>query len=124
MESAIKFGAKRIGHGVGLIHFPELKQKVKENGITLECCLQSNLDTGAISQLSQHPIQNFFDEDIRVTLNTDNMTVSSTNLFKESKLAQSIGFTESEIQKMQDYAFQAAFMTKLQKRQLEIWDMF
>ena len=121
IESAIAFGAKRIGHGVGLKYYPELQEIVKEKNITVECCLKSNIDTNAISRLEEHPIKMLFEQGVHVTLNTDNMTVSDTTLTREYELAKSIGFTEADIKKMQDYAFEGAFMTKAQRRQIEIW---
>lgn len=119
--SAIDFGAKRIGHGIGLMYFPELQETVKEKRITLECCIKSNLDTNAVLMLSEHPAKKFYDSGILVTLNTDNMTVSSTSLTNEYNLAKNIGFTDKDIARMQEYAFNSAFMTESQRTQIKQW---
>jgi len=121
LESAIEFGAKRIGHGVGLMYSLDLQKEVCEKGITVECCLKSNLDTKAINSLVEHPAKWLYNLGIHVTLNTDNMTVSSTNLANEYELAKSIGFTERDIAKMQDYALVAAFMTESQRKEIKKW---
>lgn len=121
LEKAIEFGASRIGHGVGLKYFPELMRKVRGRGITIECCIKSNLDTKAVTSLEHHPAKWFYDSGLRVTLNTDNMTVSNTNLTNEYALAKSIGFTAKDIEKMQEYAMEAAFMTEFQRQQIKQW---
>lgn len=118
IKSAIEFGAKRIGHGVGLMHSKELQAMVKDYDITVECCLKSNLDTKAVATLEQHPIRELFDSGVKVTLNTDNMTVSNTRLIKEYEMASAI-FSAEEISIMQKNAFDAAFMTGPQRIQVE-----
>lgn len=124
LESAIEFGAKRISNGVGLVHFPELQRMVRERGITLECCLKSTLDTKVVSSINDHPIRYFFDSGMHVTLNTDNMTVSNTNLDREYSLARSIGFTDEDINKMKKYAFEGAFMTAEQRKLISSYRKF
>lgn len=118
IKSAIDFGAMRIGHGVGLMYSDELQEIVSERNIAVECCLKSNLDTNAVGSLLKHPIRSLFDRGIKVTLNTDNMTVSNTCLANEYFLAQSM-FSADEIAKMQNYAFDAAFMTEAQRKKVK-----
>jgi adenosine deaminase len=118
IKSAIEFGATRIGHGVGLMHSEELREIVRDRNIAVECCLKSNLDTKAVESLGAHPIRSLFDDGIKVTLNTDNMTVSNTNLSYEYELASQM-FSAEEIAKMQKYAFDAAFMTEAQRRKVK-----
>ena len=121
IKSAIEFGATRIGHGVGLIYSEELRDIVRDRNITVECCLKSNIDTKAVTSLATHPIRSLFDDGIKVTLNTDNMTVSNTSLSNEYLLASRM-FSADEIAKMQNYAFDAAFMTKIQRKQVKrLW---
>lgn len=118
IKSAIEFGAARIGHGVGLMHSEWLREMVRDRNIAVECCLKSNLDTKAVESRGAHPIRSLFDDGIKVTLNTDNMTVSNTSLSNEYLLASSM-FSAKEIAKMQSYAFDAAFMTKVQRKQVK-----
>jgi len=118
IRSAIEFGANRIGHGVGLVHSKELQAMVRDCDITVECCLKSNLDTRAVAMLEEHPIRELFDNGVKVTLNTDNMTVSNTRLIKEYEMASAI-FSAEEISIMQKNAFDAAFMTEPQRIQVK-----
>jgi adenosine deaminase len=80
-------GVERIGHGVAAGRDRELLKRLARDQVTLEVCLSSNLQTGAVQDLGEHPIQRFLDAGIPVTLATDNPTVSDTSLSGEYLLA-------------------------------------
>lgn len=111
IRKALEFGAKRIGHGIRVIEDEELLKKVIKEKITLEVCPISNLHTKAAKDKKSHPIRILFDMGVRVTINTDNRTVSNTNLEKEyAFLKEYYQFKEEEIEKMNEYAKEAAFL--------------
>ncbi len=110
VKNAIKFGAKRLGHGVSLLQDKELMHIVKEEGILVECCLTSNIQTREVTDLRKHPLRDFFDYGIRVNINSDNLTVSDTNIKKEYDLARKyLSFTEDELSLIDKYAIDASF---------------
>lgn len=110
VKNAIKFGAKRLGHGVSLLQDKELMHIVKEEGILIECCLTSNIQTREVTDLRKHPLRDFFDYGIRVNINSDNLTVSDTNIKKEYDLARKyLSFTEDELSLIDKYAIDASF---------------
>ena len=80
IRAALDMGASRIGHGVRAIEDPSLVPLLAQMGVTLECCLTSNAQTGAVSALASHPLRKLLAAGVRVTLNTDNPTVSATTL--------------------------------------------
>lgn len=86
LEAVELLGAERIGHGVFIRDCAEAYDIVKENGIVLEMCPTSNVQTKAVNQLSNHPINVFHQDGIKVTVNTDNRTVSDTTMAKECRL--------------------------------------
>ena len=83
LEAVEMLGAERIGHGVFIKDCIEAYNIVKDKRITLEMCLTSNIQTKAIETYEKHPFYSFFNDGIRVTVNTDNRTVSDTNMTKE-----------------------------------------
>lgn len=110
IKKALEFGAKRIGHGIRVIEDRELLEKVIREKITLEVCPISNLHTKAAKDVNSHPIRVLFDMGVRVTVNTDNRTVSNTSLDREYEfLKKYYQFQEKEIEKMNEYAKEAAF---------------
>lgn len=108
---ALSFGAKRIGHGVRSIEDPDLVETLVEKKIALEVCITSNLQTKLVDRLEDHPIKKLFDAGVHVTLNSDNITVSNTDLIKERQIAKDIlGFSDQDLKKMDEYAREASFL--------------
>ncbi|MBP3886612.1 MAG: adenosine deaminase [Cellulosilyticum sp.] len=111
MRKALAYGAKRIGHGVLALEDETLIKELIEKDITLEICVTSNYHTKLVSSLKEHPIKKLFDVGVKVTFNSDNMTVSNTNIHKEIEILKTqLGFTDEEMNIMQNYAREAAFI--------------
>lgn len=110
VRKAIDYGARRIGHGVRSIEDEELIKELIKMGVTLEVCPISNLQTKTVDDIKNHPIRKLFDLGVKVTVNTDNITVSNTSLEKEKLLLkEALGFTDKELDLMNTYAKEAAF---------------
>lgn len=108
---ALSYGTKRIGHGIAAIQDPKLIEKLIEDQVTLEICVTSNVHTKVVESLEAHPVRKLFDAGVRVTINSDNMTVSDTNIWKEKEIVkQAFHFTEEEWKQMEQYAKEAAFL--------------
>lgn len=80
-------GAHRIGHGTRLKEDGDLLNYVNDHRIPLEICLTSNIQTKAAPSYAKHPLKFYYDYGLRVTINTDNRTISNTTLTKELWLA-------------------------------------
>ncbi len=81
--TALKFGAKRIGHGVRIAEDPELIKYVIEHNIPLEMCPNSNRQTKAVDDMTAYPLKKFLEAGVKVTINTDDMAICRTNLQNE-----------------------------------------
>jgi adenosine deaminase len=116
-------GAHRIGHATRLledivlnddgevVNFGELAQYVLDKRIPLEICLLSNLHTGAVNKLENHPFGILFREKFRVTINTDDRLMSNTNLTKEFLTAvEYFNLTFDEIEKITINAMKSSFI--------------
>lgn len=111
IRTALSYGARRIGHGVAAIEDPKLMKILAEEGITLEVCVTSNYQTKVVPSIEAHPLKRLFDAGIHVTVNSDNMTCSKTNIQKEIVLLKNVlGFTDREIETMEAYAQEARFL--------------
>lgn len=111
IEKAINIiGAERIGHGVFAYKNNDILKLIKEKNIFLEMCPTSNLNTNAVKVLSEHPIKKYYDSGIKVTLNTDNRTVSKVDLSIEmNNLINELGFSFEDFKVMTYYSIEAAF---------------
>lgn len=80
-------GTHRIGHGTRLVEDGDLLNYVNDHRIPLEICLKSNFHTKAVPDIRNHPIDFYIDYGLRVTINTDNRTISDTTVTDEYMLA-------------------------------------
>lgn len=80
---AVRFGAQRIGHGVAALQDEDVLATVKAKDVLLEFCPKSNLQTKAIKSLDSLDLQRLLKENIAFLINTDNRTVTQTNLLDE-----------------------------------------
>lgn len=110
---AVKVGAVRIGHGIALRGNKEAIKLCREKGISIEMCPTSNRQTKAVGDMREYPLREFLDAGLKVTINTDNRTVSGTSICKELEYIQNcFGVTDDEIRKLLCNAVDAAFASE------------
>lgn len=111
--------AERIGHGVYAEKHEGAYKLIKERGTAVEVCLTSNVQTHAVDDIKDHPVKRYFEKGIKVTINTDNTTVSNTSLEKEyGILIKEFGFTLKDIKTLIMNAVEASFLGEEEKKQL------
>ncbi len=109
VRQALKLGAKRIGHGIRSVEDSNLLGLLANRQTPLELCYTSNLQTKAVEETA-YPICRLLNAGISITINTDNMTVSGTNLHREyTLLRDTFGLTEQSLQAIACNAAGAAF---------------
>lgn len=107
---SVEAGAGRIGHGIAMRGHREVQKELQRKGIGIEMCPVSNLQTKAVESTKDYPMREFLDNGLKVTVNTDNRTVSNTTLTKELAFIQkTYGITDEEIRLMMKNAVDVAF---------------
>lgn len=120
VQQAIELGASRIGHGIRAAESESVMQFLADRHIAVEMCPCSNLQTKAIDHLKHYPLRTFLVKGIIATLNTDNMTVSQTNIQQEfDLLAREYQLNENEAQQLLENAIRAAFLSDEEKCELK-----
>jgi len=110
-------GAQRIGHGTRLIEDLHLTDELAKNGIAIEACLTSNVQTRASKDYESHPLRAYFERGMRVTLNTDNRLMSGTTLTAEyAHAANELHFTLDELCTLARNGFESAFVPEAERR--------
>ncbi len=86
---AVEFKASRIGHGIRAVEDEVLMKELAKRQIPLELCPTSNLNTKVFDNIKDYPLMKLINSGVKVTINTDNMTVSGTTLAKELNMVKS-----------------------------------
>jgi adenosine deaminase len=120
-EALQRCGAERLGHGVrivddieidpdGAVHLGRLANYVRDRRIPLEMCPTSNVHTGAVRSIGEHPISLLRQLGFRVTANTDNRLMSNVTLSSEFlRLADTFGYGLTDIEWLTLNAMKSAF---------------
>lgn len=120
IKAALRFGAKRLGHGVRAVEDAALVTELMEKEVTLECCPISNIQTKAVASIEVHPIKELLYRGLKVTVNTDNRTVSQTTIAKEIQfLRDNLGLTVEEERQLYLNAAESAFLTQKEREGLK-----
>lgn len=121
-----ELGAERIGHGVKSITDPALVARLARDGITLEQCPSSNIQTTAVAGIREHPIDRFRQAGVPISLSTDCRTTSGVTLESEFRLLQDeFSWTDETWNATQQSALTAAFLsdtTRESVRERFIWE--
>ncbi|HEY7149997.1 MAG TPA: adenosine deaminase [Gaiellaceae bacterium] len=83
--------ADRIRHGFRAIDDPKLVSELAERGIVLDVSPVSNVRTGAVASLAEHPLPKLVSAGVACTINTDDPAMFDTDLSREHEAARSIG---------------------------------
>ena len=119
LEAVELLKAERIGHGINIRDHKLAFDKVKSLGLALEVCPTSNVQTKAVKNVEDHPIKDFIDQGILVTLNTDNRTVSDTTMSHEMDLCRRrLNLTCDDFNKIYESSVQASFASENTKKWL------
>lgn len=113
------FRARRIGHGIRAIEDAALVKRLAEEKIGLEVCLTSNLQTGNAASYKAHPFLRLREAGVRVTINTDDPTVSGIDLKHEwEKASAEYSFSAADKKELLLNSVSAAFCDDSLKEKL------
>jgi adenosine deaminase len=110
-------GAHRIGHGTRLREDGSLLNYVNDHRIPIECCITSNVQTHTVDSYESHPIRDYYDYGLRVTVNTDNRLISDTTVTRELLICvEKLGFDAEGINRLLINGFKSSFLPYREKR--------
>ena len=110
---ALGLGAERIGHGIAAAQDEALMRHLRERDIPLEICISSNLVTGVVARIEDHPVRRLYDAGVPIVLNSDDPAMFRCSLTGEYQLAAAhFGFTRSELSGLARNGFRYAFDTQ------------
>ncbi|MBN1273451.1 MAG: adenosine deaminase [Candidatus Aminicenantes bacterium] len=97
-ETIRKLRVQRIGHGTNVYKDPKLMDYIAEKKIPLELCPMSNVRTGAVTSIQEHPIRKYFERGLIISVNTDDPKMFNTSLADEYRmLVEECGFSKKDV---------------------------
>ncbi|HXE09340.1 MAG TPA: adenosine deaminase [Acidobacteriaceae bacterium] len=124
---AINIGAERLGHCLAAQYDPHLMEVLAEKQIPIELNVTSNIRTGCCTSFADHPVRNYFDSGLMVTLNSDDPPMFGSDLLGEYILAhREYGFSLDHMRELAANAVEASFLPPARKlallQQVEQYD--
>jgi len=117
--SALNIGAERIGHGLAAQHDADLLRILAERQIPIELNVTSNLRTGCCTAIDQHPIREYFEGGLMLTLNSDDPPMFGSNLLDEYILIQrEFAFSLDQMREFAANSIEASFLPPARKLKL------
>ncbi len=116
---ALNLHSERVGHALTAAQDADLMEELSQRQIPLEICITSNVRTGVCKAVAEHPVKNYFDQGLMVTLNTDDPALFGTTLSREYQLAQdTFGFSDDHLRELARNSFEASFLPAEKKVEL------
>jgi adenosine deaminase len=104
-------GAQRIGHGTTLLQEPAVLDLVLEREITIEACPTSNVHTGAIASIAEHPLKAWLTAGVRACVCTDNTLLSHVRASEEfENISQALDLSPEQREQVVANGHRAAFV--------------
>ncbi len=112
-------GAERIGHGLTAAEDGEVLALLRKRKVPVEVCLTSNVATGLLARVEDHPLKRYLDAGLVVTLNSDDPGMFETNLEREMKLAaEHFALSRAQLAQISENAIRASFLPEGSRREL------
>jgi aminodeoxyfutalosine deaminase len=86
----------RIRHGIRAAEDPSLLREIVDRGLVLDVCPTSNLRTGVVPALDEHPLPALRAAGVPCTINTDDPAMFGTDLGHEYEVAARLGVSAAE----------------------------
>lgn len=118
-EALDLLGAERLGHGFRVLDDAALVDEIRERGITLEVCPTSNVATGLVRSLDEHPLPHLLEAGLAVTINSDDPAMFRSPLLGEYEAARTVfGFDDTRLAGLARTAVRSSFADDMLKAQL------
>lgn len=113
--------AERIGHATTARQDPALLDYLYEHRIPLELCPGSNVRTGVVHSIKEHPVREYFERGLLISVNTDDPMMFGTSLDKECEsVVEECGFTREEICRLILLGIESSWLPEHRKKLMAV----
>ena len=96
VREVLELQPARIRHGIRAVEDRGLLAEIVARGIVLDVCPTSNLRTGVVASLDEHPLPLLREAGALCTINTDDPAMFGTDLDREYEVAARLGVDPAE----------------------------
>ncbi|GAB4499201.1 MAG: adenosine deaminase [Anaerolineales bacterium] len=112
-------GAERIGHGVRVLEDESVTALARERGIVFEVCVTSNFQSGVVNKVEKHPLPRMLEKGLKVTINTDDPSVSRITLSNEFQtIHEKLNVSMDALKRSVITSAEASFLPDAEKAEL------
>lgn len=112
-------GAERVGHGIAAVDDDRLLARLREDGIALEVCPSSNVATGVVPFLAEHPLPMLIAAGVPVVLGSDDPPMFGTSLLEEYRRARDVlGLDRAQLSQIAAASITSSFASEALKNRL------
>jgi aminodeoxyfutalosine deaminase len=86
-------GADRVRHGIRAVEDASLVDELRDRALVLDVCPISNLRTGAVGSLDEHPLRSLAAAGVLCSVSTDDPAMFDTDLTRDYEAAASLGLS-------------------------------
>ncbi|HEX4812971.1 MAG TPA: adenosine deaminase [Nonomuraea sp.] len=113
------YGAERVGHGISCLADPRLVAHLRDAQLPLDVCPTSNLRTGQVARIQDHPLPRLLEEGLYVTLNSDDPPMFATTLANEYRVAATVfGLGRPDLAQLARNGVRASYLPEPRKQAL------
>lgn len=98
----------RVAHGITAAFDNDILAMANDNGVVFDISLSSNMMTGVVPDLGEHPIRQMFNSGCKITIGTDDPVTFRTTIDREYELLEGMGFMPDEIARIKQNSIDAA----------------
>jgi len=118
-DALLSLRADRIGHGVRSLEDPNLLEVLVKRNITLEVCPTSNMQSGVVPTLKEHPLPKLIQQHVRATINTDDPLVCNITLSDELLCSmENMSLSLDDVKKQMLVAARSSFLPPSERETL------
>lgn len=115
-SALVDLHADRLRHGVRAVEDPALLAELAQRGIVCDVTPMSNLRTGVVSSLDEHPLPALLAAGVRCSIGSDDPVLMQTSLTEDADVAVRLGHTPHA---MYEHAVAGAFCDELTRARLK-----
>jgi adenosine deaminase len=115
---SILLDAERIGHCISLQHSKPTVTILKDKNLCIEACILSNKYLGYIPDVTQHPVKQWIENDLKVCLNTDDPGIFDIDMTEEFQNAvAAFDISLDTIKQLAMESIMSSFLPDFEKKQ-------